>query len=70
MGKYTKVKLILLGDTYTGKSSILSMYKNNLRQAKKDMSISISFRKETDISRGDILTSSKTLITQERNHCT
>ena len=27
------------------------------------MSISISFKKETDISRGDILTSSKKLIT-------
>ncbi|MAQ91898.1 MAG: adenylyl-sulfate kinase [Rhodopirellula sp.] len=41
----------------------ISMYKNNLKLANKNMSISISFKKETDISRGDILTSSKKLIT-------
>ncbi len=41
----------------------IGMFKKNLGQAKKDMSISISFKKETDISRGDIFTSSKKLIT-------
>ena len=47
MGKYTKVKLILLGDTYTGKSSILSMYKNNYFNENISATIGVDFVKST-----------------------
>ena len=47
MGKYTKVKLILLGDTYTGKSSILSMYKNNYYSENITATIGVDFVKST-----------------------
>ena len=47
MGKYTKVKLILLGDTYTGKSSILDMYKNNNFNGNTSATIGVDFVKST-----------------------
>ncbi len=47
MGKYTKVKLILLGDTYTGKSSILSMYKDNCFNENISATIGVDFVKST-----------------------
>ena len=47
MGKYTKVKLILLGDTYIGKSSILSMYKDNCFNENISPTIGVDFVKST-----------------------
>lgn len=47
MGKYTKLKLILLGDTYTGKSSILNMYKNNCYSENISATIGVDFVKST-----------------------
>ena len=47
MVKYTKVKLILLGDTYIGKSSILNMYKNNYFCENISATIGVDFVKST-----------------------
>ena len=43
MGKNVKLKIILLGDTFSGKSSILNRYKNNVFEETPVATIGVDF---------------------------